>query len=79
MTAEVAFSLPAPANARLVVFDIAGRRVREIASASFGAGEHRARWDGNDGAGRPAAAGSYFVRLETGDGAALVERVLLLR
>jgi len=76
---SIAFSIPEGGDVRLAVFDVAGRRVRELRSGPVAAGEHRAGWDGNDGAGRAAAAGSYFVRLEAPGVAPLVQRVLLLR
>ena len=57
------------ASATLTVFDAAGRRVH-IRQVELAAGEHRVAWDGRDGTGAPAAAGTYFLRLATGGGAA---------
>ncbi|RKZ14762.1 hypothetical protein DRQ53_10745 [bacterium] len=48
---------------RLVIYDAQGRRVRVLASGEFGAGRHRARWDGTDDRGRLVASGVYFARL----------------
>ncbi len=76
---EVSFSLPEAAESRVAVFDVAGRRVRELSGGVLAAGTHRVTWDGRDDAGAPAASGNYFVRLETGGMAPLVTRVLLLR
>ncbi len=62
----VAFRLDRPASlARLRLFDVRGRLVRELAAGPRPAGEHRVPWDGLEGSGRPAAPGIYFVRLET--------------
>jgi hypothetical protein len=43
------------------VFDVAGRRVRELSSAGT-----FVTWDGRDGIGRAVPAGLYFVRARTG-------------
>ena len=57
------FLLPSAGNARLAVFDAAGRRVRVLADQAFGAGRHEAEWDGLDDAGRRLGGGIYFVEL----------------
>jgi hypothetical protein len=67
---EVAFSLPEAGRASLEVLDVRGRVVRALSSGVFPAGTHRTTWDGNDGQGRPAAAGLYFVRMQARDFAA---------
>ena len=76
---EVRFSLPAAAESRLAVFDVTGRRVRELAMGVLATGEHRVVWDGRDDAGRLVGTGSYFLRLETAGTAPLVTRVLVIR
>jgi len=40
----LAFELPARAAVSLTVYDVAGRRVRELVGAELGAGPHRASW-----------------------------------
>lgn len=69
----VRFVLPSgsPEGAAVHVFDVAGRRVRTLASA---AGE--ARWDGAGADGVRAPAGVYFGRSPASEGTA---RVVLLR
>jgi hypothetical protein len=62
----------------VVVYDLAGRRVRSMDVLSRGPGEHRATWDGRDDAGRSVAAGVYFVRVR-GGGGDLAAKVLRLR
>jgi len=77
--ARVDFVLPAPVGAAsLAVYDVAGRRVRSLATGPWAAGPHRVDWDGRNDAGRPLAAGVYFVRLATEIDAGL-RRVVLLR
>ncbi|MGH7743109.1 MAG: hypothetical protein ACRENS_13930, partial [Candidatus Eiseniibacteriota bacterium] len=43
---EIAFSLARAGDARLEIFDVAGRRVRSLESGTLAAGSHQARWDG---------------------------------
>jgi hypothetical protein len=62
--ASFVIALPQPADVTLSLFDSQGRHVRELARGTLAAGEHRARWDGRDDAGRAAPSGIYFARLE---------------
>ncbi len=50
------------------VFDGTGRRVATLASGQLSAGQHRAAWNGKDGAGRDVGPGLFFVRLQTAGG-----------
>jgi hypothetical protein len=43
------------------VFDVAGRRVRELLQEASPSGITRLRWDGTDDLGNPARAGMYIV------------------
>lgn len=61
---EMGFRLAAPGGIRLILYDLLGREVRQLAAGERGIGEHRVRWDGRDAAGRPAADGVYFYMLE---------------
>ncbi len=63
---DVAFdyTLGAEAQVDLVIYDFAGRRVREVSATRLeGAGPHRLVWDGRDHAGRAAGAGIYVAAL----------------
>jgi hypothetical protein len=64
----VQFSLTSGAKAHVAVYDVAGRRVRELNNGWLTAGRHTLPWDGRDGSGQPVAAGVYFlgVRTQTG-------------
>ena len=73
------FTLPNPeARAALVVYDLAGRRVRTLLDRPLAAGGHRVVWDGYGENGIQARAGVFFLRLETSLGA-VSEKVLILR
>jgi hypothetical protein len=61
----IAYELPREARVRLVVYDLAGRRVRELVDeAAHPAGSFQTRWDGLDERGGTVAAGTYFYRLD---------------
>ena len=60
------FALPASGHARLVVYDIAGRRVADLVDRSMDAGVHSVTWDGRDASGTMVASGVYLARLEAG-------------
>jgi hypothetical protein len=72
------FSLPRAAEVRLAIFDLGGRRVRELMSGMEPAGRHEIAWDLRDEGGRAMPAGVCFARLEV-DGRVLTERVATLR
>lgn len=64
--AHLALRLPTGVKVAASVYDAAGRRVRVLADATLSAGVHDLAWDLADDAGRRAAAGLYFVRVEAG-------------
>ena len=72
------FSLSAPRQGSLVVFDASGREVRTLRTGGFTAGEQAAHWDGRDHDGRVVPNGVYLVRLQL-DGDIEMRRVVLLR
>ena len=72
------FVLSSPGDARLTVFNVAGRRVREFALRGLAAAEHFVTWDGRDDAGARVASGSYLVRFEA-NGITDTGSVLLLK
>lgn len=74
----VAYSLERAGAVRASVHDLAGRRIRTLVDRVETAGAHSAAWDGRDEAGRAAAAGTYFVRLQSA-GEVRAAKLLLLR
>lgn len=75
---SVAFELSTALDLDAAVFDVLGRRVRELARRRFAAGAHRLEWSGEDARGGSAGPGVYFVRVETPHHAA-VARVVRIR
>ena len=49
---------------RLALYDMLGRRVRQVWQGPLGAGVHRFTWDGRDEAGKAVAAGVYIYKVE---------------
>ena len=52
------------AGVSLTVYDVLGRRVRQVWQGPLRAGSHRFVWNGRDEAGRGVAAGVYIYRVE---------------
>ncbi|HRX52136.1 MAG TPA: C25 family cysteine peptidase [Candidatus Krumholzibacteria bacterium] len=60
----LAFSLPAPAQVSLHVYDMQGRRVATLQQGELPAGRHARTWNGLDDRGRPVPSGMFVARLE---------------
>ncbi|MDP8286981.1 MAG: T9SS type A sorting domain-containing protein, partial [Candidatus Electryonea clarkiae] len=73
----VPFALPENTKLRLVIFDILGREVVELADRNIQAGYHRVVWDGKNSAGIPVASGVYIVRLESDKFTAVKKAVMI--
>jgi len=63
---KISFSLPTSQMFELAVYSLDGRRVATLLSETRGAGAHEVVWMGRDDAGRAAASGTYFYRLNAG-------------
>lgn len=72
-TTTISFSLPAAAHVRLTVYDLAGRRVAELADRHFEAGAHAVQW-APDGL----ASGTYIYRLDA-EGQSATGRMTIIR
>lgn len=60
------FDIPEPAEVRLDIFDIRGRKIRTLITEEYrGAGAHHIQWDGLDDAGLNLSSGVYIYRLST--------------
>ncbi|MBM4117814.1 T9SS type A sorting domain-containing protein [bacterium] len=79
-TATLRFELRADQRGALVIYDLAGRRVRQLARGRLLAGISQLAWDGRDDGGEPAASGIYFARLESSGGdRSRAVRIVLIR
>lgn len=66
-TTAIRFDLPDAGNVSLVVYDVLGRKVAELAEGSYGAGTHTAVWNAAE-----QASGVYFVRFTVTDGTGML-------
>jgi hypothetical protein len=73
LTATISFELPRAQEISVVIYDVLGRRVCEIARGMQTAGNHELRFDASG-----LSSGIYFVRLKAGD-FAVAKKVLLLK
>lgn len=63
----VQFVLPRAEQVSLAAYDLAGRKLVELANRRMDAGAHRVTWDFVDRRGRPVAAGYYVIKLRVGN------------
>ena len=60
----ISFALPEAGPCRVMLLDVAGKKVRTLVQERLEAGRHSVTWDGRNDAGRPMASGVYVVSLE---------------
>jgi hypothetical protein len=63
---NVAFEMRAPARVRVNIYDLSGRRVRNLANRIFPFGTNRLVWRGDDDTGHALPSGVYVIHLDTG-------------
>jgi hypothetical protein len=76
--AGLAFEIPAPGDATLVLYSVSGRMVRRYDLAALPGGPGRLLWDGRDDRGVPVGPGIYFARL-TAAGHSATQRLVVLK
>ncbi len=68
----IAFDIPGipgvTQHVSLTVYDLRGRRVRNLIDSGLETGSHKTTWDGRDDRGRDAPSGIYIYTLKTDDG-----------
>ncbi len=69
--------LPVEGRASLVIYDLAGRRVKTLLEGHEAAGPHEVHWDLSTDRGARAGAGVYFYELRAA-GARAVRRLILV-
>jgi hypothetical protein len=76
-TTAISYNLIKQGAARLLVYDVGGRLVRQLAEGVQGPGTHLVTWDGRDVNGNRLPSGTYFYRLEAPEFEATRSMVLL--
>ncbi len=74
---RVRYQIDKPGTLTISVYDVRGRRIRELFRADRAAIDGFVDWDGRDDLGRGVTAGVYFVRLETLSGKATKKAIML--
>ena len=66
-TTTIDYNLARSSHVSLTLYDILGRRIRQLIDTEQSSGSQSAIWDGTDDDGNPVAGGIYFYRLRAGD------------
>lgn len=74
----IRFAVTSSGSVHATIYDVAGRKVRELARREFAAGAHELTWSGIDDAGSPVGSGVYFLRLES-NGRSTTKRLVLVK
>ena len=76
----IAYSVPGETVGKVVlaVYDIRGRRVRQLVNSVHAPGQYRVAWEGTDSRGRALPSGVYFCRMSA-PGFSAVRKMVLLK
>ncbi|MCL5020908.1 MAG: T9SS type A sorting domain-containing protein [Bacteroidetes bacterium] len=64
---KIAFELPKASHVSLIVYDVLGREVAQIADGDYPAGYNELTWNGINRNGRQVSSGVYFYRITAGN------------
>ena len=76
---SIEYRLPAPAHVRITIFDLAGRRVRNLVDDPMPLGPHAKFWDGRTEGGQKAGSGTYVIKLSLDGKVVATRRTTLIR
>lgn len=62
----VSYQLPRAEKVEIIIYDLAGRHVRELVNETKNAGSYTVLWDGKNGIGQPVASGLYIYQIRAG-------------
>jgi hypothetical protein len=79
VTTMMRFNLNSPADVRIDVYDILGRKVSTLAGSNKGQGRHQVIWDGTDRSGRFLPNGIFFYSVSINGRLAARGKIILLR
>jgi hypothetical protein len=63
---SIAYQIPTAGHVSLVIYDVLGRKVRQLVSSHQKAGSHTVQWDSRDDKGREVKSGVYLYIFEAG-------------
>ncbi|MBN2380192.1 VCBS repeat-containing protein [candidate division WOR-3 bacterium] len=73
----VRFSLTAPSEVTISIYDPSGQRVRQFLRGFFLSGTYDLYWPGIDDEGQVVPSGVFFVRLSAGSGTSITRKIIL--
>jgi Protein of unknown function (DUF4038)/Putative collagen-binding domain of a collagenase/FlgD Ig-like domain len=74
----IGYDIPVRSAVALVIFDMAGRKIRTLVQGVRPAGRYSVRWDGKDDTGRSVSSGIYLYDLRAG-GIRITKKMLLIK
>lgn len=77
-TTRIGFELKSGGAVALTIFDVTGRKVRDLVQGDLSVGDHEFLWDGTDNDGRAVSSGMYFYQLSQA-GQRLVKRMVIIQ
>jgi hypothetical protein len=77
-TTTIPFTIAEDDFTTLVIYNLAGQKVRELVAGNMRSGAHTVVWDGQNDAGAAVASGVYLSRLEAGE-SEMVRRMVLVK
>ncbi|MBN2070177.1 MAG: T9SS type A sorting domain-containing protein [Candidatus Krumholzibacteriota bacterium] len=63
---RIRFTIPETSHVDLVIYDVAGRRVKKLIDRRLAADHYEVLWDGTKTNGNRVASGVYFYRIKAG-------------
>jgi hypothetical protein len=74
---KIAFELPKESRVRLIIYDLLGREVAQVADAEYPAGYTELTWNGLNKNGERVSSGVYFYRISADKWSSIKKMVLL--
>jgi len=77
-TTTIEYEIPKAGDVEITIFDVQGRKVRELEKSIHDAGNFHVVWDSRNDVGHTVASGTYFYRVQF-NGSQLVNKLLLMK
>lgn len=76
-TTTIRFTVAAPSNVKILIFDSLGRHINTLLNEAMTAGDYQVVWNGRNTGGQSVPSGVYFYRMEAGQAATTRSMILL--
>ena len=63
----ITYQLQKSEKVNILIYDVLGKKVRDLENRKQTAGPHTVRWDGKDDNGRSLSSGIYICRMQAGE------------